>query len=80
MLKLTAICHAGHFYMPYPKHSFEMDINDPLRPEMTKKDMVPWNGGEISAHMYHNAQWICISNIVGSITLQKLRWVFHIEP
>lgn len=42
---------------------------------MTKKDMVP----EINAHIYHNAQWICISNIVGSITLQKLRQVFHME-
>lgn len=42
---------------------------------MTKKDMVP----EINAHIYHNAQWICSSNIVGSITLQKLRQVFHME-
>lgn len=54
-----------------------MGINDFLQPEMTKKDMVPWKGGEISAHVYHNAQWICSSNTVGSITLQKLRQVIH---
>lgn len=80
MLKLTTIFHAGHFHTLYPKYSFEMDINDFFYPEMTQKDMVPWKGGEINAHICHNAQWICISNIVGSITVQKLRQVFHMEP
>lgn len=80
MLKLNAICHAGNFHTLYPKHSFDTDINDFLHPEVTKKDMVPWKGGEISAHIYHNAQWICGSNGVGSITLKKLRQVFHLEP
>lgn len=78
-VKLTAIFHAGHFHTLYPKYSFEMDINDFLSPETIKKDTVPWQGGEISAHIYHNAPWICISNIVGSITVQKLRQVFHME-